>query len=389
MVKNLTSPGVGIGSQTLSLWKNRQLVANRRRYADNAASLKPDDLTTGTPALRALALPSDPAEIKRCEGDFRRFCSTFPDVFFVSERARAYLDPKQEKGNAGRYLSAGFHNMMGYFRDDAPLTELLLDERGQRTLEGLWQEFDFVTGSPIRQYSGFLWYERAESSFMRSDEFNFARAEDKSATSETMIQRLAEVYLDKARRHGASETAVEAITDHFRIISACQIRRVEKWPGPKRNRATSRRLFKTSPSGRIAARSPSSRARWRGLPSITRYARPMGWSRLKTRSRDTVVGILMSPHFCYRVDLPSAGKGILPLSNDAAQRPWQEKLFPLVEHEPARRRVASVRPRGRPATPRGSGRTGQADAQGRPCSACLATEFEWQLAADFRRVRGA
>ncbi len=33
--------------------------------------------------------------------------------------------------------------------------------------------------------------------------------------------------------------------------------------------------------------------------------------------RDTIVGILMSPHFCYRVDLPSAGEGIQPLSNDA------------------------------------------------------------------------
>ena len=33
--------------------------------------------------------------------------------------------------------------------------------------------------------------------------------------------------------------------------------------------------------------------------------------------RDTVVGILMSPHFCYRVDLPEAGAGIRPLSDYA------------------------------------------------------------------------
>ena len=57
-----------------------------------------------------------------------RFCGTFPDAFYVSERARIYLDPKGEKGLTGRLLSAGFHNQMGYFRDDGPLSELLLDD---------------------------------------------------------------------------------------------------------------------------------------------------------------------------------------------------------------------------------------------------------------------
>ena len=33
--------------------------------------------------------------------------------------------------------------------------------------------------------------------------------------------------------------------------------------------------------------------------------------------RDTIVSVLMSPHFCYRVDLPGAGAGIRPLSDYA------------------------------------------------------------------------
>ncbi|HEY4263215.1 MAG TPA: DUF1592 domain-containing protein, partial [Schlesneria sp.] len=33
--------------------------------------------------------------------------------------------------------------------------------------------------------------------------------------------------------------------------------------------------------------------------------------------RDTLVAILMSPHFCYRVDVPPPGDGIFPLSDDA------------------------------------------------------------------------
>ena len=91
---------------------------------------------------------------------YARFCSAFPDAFVVSERARVYLDPKKEKENAGRLLSAGFHSMTGYFRDDAPLYELILDDQGQRELDGLWHEFDCITGAPMRQYSSFLWFER-------------------------------------------------------------------------------------------------------------------------------------------------------------------------------------------------------------------------------------
>ena len=60
----------------------------------------------------------------------------------------------------------------------------------------------------MRQYASFLWFERTESRFMRGAEFDFARAEDKDAASEAKIKRLAEVYLAKARKNRASETAL-------------------------------------------------------------------------------------------------------------------------------------------------------------------------------------
>ena len=203
-------------------------MSNRRRYvAGSLAELEPDELKKGTPAARALALPGNPADAPRYEAAYTRFCSTFPDTFVVSERARVYLDPKKEKENAGRLLSAGFHSMTGYFRDDTPLYELILDDQGQRELDGLWEEFDFITGAPMRQYASFLWFERTDSRFMRGAEFDFARAEDKNAGSETMIKRLAEVYSEKARKNKASDTALLAIKDYFEIISA-SIRRVEQ-----------------------------------------------------------------------------------------------------------------------------------------------------------------
>src|SRR5262249_1877746 len=127
----------------------------------------------------------------------------------------------------GRLLSAGFHNMMGYFRDDGPLYELILDEAGQRALDRLWQEFDFITGAPLRQYSGFLWFERAESRYLRDTEFDFVRAENKDAASDSGIRKLSELYLAKARRLGASGAVLDAIQTYFKGISA-NLRWVER-----------------------------------------------------------------------------------------------------------------------------------------------------------------
>src|SRR4029450_12121330 len=77
----------------------------------------------------------------RYEAAFARFSSVFPDAFYVRERGRFYPDDSEDKG---RLLSAGFHNVMGYTRDDAPLSELMLDEKGQQELEALWNQVEFV-----------------------------------------------------------------------------------------------------------------------------------------------------------------------------------------------------------------------------------------------------
>ncbi|MEA2631636.1 MAG: hypothetical protein QOE66_1855, partial [Chloroflexota bacterium] len=317
-VKNLTAPGIQNGSQSFVLWKNRQLAANRRRYAGGASHIRPAGLTPGTAAARALEVPTDPAAIERYEAAFARFCATFPDAFFVSERARVYLNPEKEKQNAGRLLSAGFHSMTGYFRDDGPLSELILDEQGRRELDRLWEEFDFITAAPVRQYASFLWFERTDSRYMRDPEFDFARAEDKDATSEAKIGRLADAYLAKARRDGAGALALEAIEDHFRIISA-SIRRVEQG----RRAAEPRHVEALQAFAERAYRRPLSGAERDDVAAFYRSLREADGLSHEDAVRDTVVSVLMSPHFCYRVDRAEAGTGtgIRPLSDhDLASR---------------------------------------------------------------------
>jgi hypothetical protein len=239
-----------------------------------------------------------------------RFCSVFPDAFVVTERG-PYYDPGSSP--KGRLLSAGFHLMHGYFRDDVPLCELILDDRARRELDELWFELDFVTLSPIRQYKDFIFFERAEPPrFLFEAEFDFARSEDRDAASAEKMDRLAELYLAKARKKSASADAVEAIKTYFATISA-DVRRVEQ----ARRGAEPGHLKALAAFAERAYRRPLSAAERDDLLTFYRRLRREGDLGHEEALRDSIVGVLMSPHFCYRLDLGETGTGVKPLSDHA------------------------------------------------------------------------
>jgi hypothetical protein len=311
-VKNLPAPGMQNGSQPLVMWKNRQMAANRMRYAGGALQLPVTGLDADSPAAKALTAPSETADVEKYESTFHRFCEVFPDAFMVTERARIYLDPEKEKSLRGRLLSAGFHSMTGYFRDDGPLYQLILDADGQRELDRLWQEFDFIADIPTRTYTSFIWYERAESHFIRGPEFDFARSEDKDCTSPAKIKQLADAYLDKVRRNGAGERNVQAVKEHFENIEA-NIRRVEY----VRLAAEPSHLAALQAFAERAYRRPLSKSERDGVVSFYRSLRDNDGLTHEEAVRESVVGVLMSPHFCYRLDLSPSGPRVRPLSNFA------------------------------------------------------------------------
>lgn len=286
-VKNLKASPIHDGSQCLVLWKNRQMAANRMRYSGGAKSVK------------GLAAPTDPTAAAAYEASFKRFCEVFPDAFYVSERARVYLDPEKEKKLAGRLLSAGFHSMTGYFRDDGPLYELILDADDQRELDRLWQEFDFINSAPMRQYTSFLWFDRTDSRYLRDEEFDRFRAEDKDVTSEAKIRELAEVYLAKAVRNDASETAQQAIRDYFKNISASI-----RWVEQARVAAEPSQVAALGDFAERAYRRPLSQAERDELAAFYRSLREQEGLSHEDAIRDTIVSVLVSPHFCYRLTLP-------------------------------------------------------------------------------------
>jgi hypothetical protein len=316
-VPNLNARGINGGTQPFVLWKNRRMAANRMRYAGGAEKVEPKGLAPGSPAAAAMAVPGDPEALREYESSFEPFCRTFPDAFFVSERARVYLQD-MDVGNAGRLLSAGFHSMTGYFRDDEPLSALLLDERGRAELERLWREFHFITRDPLRQYSSYLWFERAESGFLRGTEFDFVRAEDRDAASAANIRKLAKVYLAKARRVGARDEAIRAIEDQYRIISE-EIRRVEAdWL-----RAEPAHVAALQDLAERAFRRPLSGEEREAVAAFYRALREEDGLDHEDAVRDTFAYLLMSPHFLYRVDLlaEGTGGGVRPLSDhDLASR---------------------------------------------------------------------
>lgn len=312
---NIKVEGSHNGSQPFVLWKNRQYVAYRRKFNRDALRVRSETETTTTTEdsiAEALFVPDDKVERALHEAAFARFCSVFPDAFYISERSRDYVkESSKQMGEKGRLLSAGFHSMMGYFRDDGPLYDMILSKAEQRELDGLWQELDFVASAPMRQYVGFLWFERTDSRYMRDPQFDFARPENKSSQTEAMIKKLSGLYLDKAEHSGGNEVELRAIKHYFREINE-QIRWVEK----ARLQAEPGHLAAVLEFAERACRRTLSQSEKDELTAYYRTLRDDDGLTHEEAIQDTLVSVLMSPLFCYRVDLIGSGSGTRPLSDE-------------------------------------------------------------------------
>jgi mono/diheme cytochrome c family protein len=287
-IDKLQVNGISPGSQPLVLWKNREVAAQRMKYLPGKED-SPDA------ALRK---------------SLERFCQVFPDAFYIADRP-PYFEPNSPP--SGRLLTAGFHLMLGYFRDDGPLYERILDEAGRKELDGLWQELHFVTGTPQRQYKDFIFFERAEPPrYMREAPFDFARSEDKDAGNEAKIQRLREEYLKKAKEINASETALAAIETYFTSMNA-EIR----WVEAARIAAEPSHLEALQKFAERAYRRPLTKEERKDVLAFYRSLREKEGLNHEEAMRDSLGSILMSPNFCFRADLAPEGKGAQPLSDFA------------------------------------------------------------------------
>ncbi len=325
-VRNLEGGTVHRGSQSYVLWKNRQYELNRRSY-DPTALMTPSELKARKAAAEraieeakkdqksrskpspfraphpALILPEDTAQHEAYHRAFKRFANIFPDAFYLSERGRDYVGKEREKQEKGRLLSAGFHSMMGYYRDDQPLYDLILNDAERSEIDRLWDELDFITQAPKRQFIGFLWFERTDSRYMTDPVFDFARAEHEDATEETKIKRLATVYLNKADEKGAPTQALQAIERYFEGING-RIR----WLEEAESQAEHGHLTGLLRFAERAFRRPLHLSEQNDLLNFYQGLRFKDELSHQEALRETVASLLVSPHFFYRVHSSRPGK---------------------------------------------------------------------------------
>jgi hypothetical protein len=326
---NITAGQVAAGRQPLLIWKNVQYATHRRSFdpAQLQVAGEPPPVQSDEPEPGAAGefgpgrtrliknIPNDPdlavpaGGRARYEAAFGWFCSVFPDMFYKQERGRNYFDTSKDRG---RYLSAGFHNVMGYFRDDQPLYELILDDKQQKELDEMWQEMDFVASTTIRMYAQFSTSREARGKLDVEDETNevngVAQPEDKEVTSEVKIRQVEAAYLALAQ--GGSELGIKAVKDYFDWINAV-IRQVEK----ARIDAEPIHLDALLQFAVRAYRRPLSPDEKDDLLAYYWACRKKDGLDHETAMRESIVSVLISPDLCYRIDLVETDQGIHPLSD--------------------------------------------------------------------------
>ena len=329
---NITAGPIGTAWQPLLIWKNTQYATHRRKLdprqlqVEGEPPFNQDDvvepewdnpfgpgktiLVKNEPSDADLSVPA--GQRARYEAAWGRFCSVFPDMFYKESRGRNYFRTGKDEG---RYLSAGFHNVMGYFRDDQPLYELLLDEKQQATLDKMWREMDFVASINIRTYVEFAKLgTRGTRDDFKDGEPEVREIEVEEIISEAKVRKLEADYLEVAK--SGSDVAIKAVKDFFDSANESI-----RWVKRARRDAEPSHLQSLFDFAARAYRRPLSPADRADLLSFYREAKERYGLDHEGAIREAIVLVLTSPNFSYRVDLVEARGGIQPLSDfDLASR---------------------------------------------------------------------
>ena len=329
---NITAGAIGTAWQPLLIWKNTQYATHRRKFDprqlqvageppfSQADVVEPEWANAFGPGKTILVenQPGDPdlfvpaGQRTLYEAAWGRFCSVFPDMFYKESRGRNYFVTGKDEG---RYLSAGYHNVMGYFRDDQALFDLLLDEKQQATLDAMWREMDFVASINIRTYVEFAKLgTRGTRDDFKDGEPEVGEIEVDQIISGARLRTLEAEYLRFAK--GGSAVAIQAIRDFFN-----QANEGIRWVQQARRDAESSHLDTLFEFAARAYRRPLTAADRADLLSFYREAKERYALDHEGAIREAIVLILMSPKFSYRIDLVGTGSGVQPLTDfDLASR---------------------------------------------------------------------
>ena len=240
---------------------------------------------------------------------FARFASVFPDTFVVSERGRYWPDNTVD---AGRLLSAGYHNTGGYYRDDTALMQLILDDKGRKKLNALWDEFDFVGRQTEHTWVQFFFNQSGEVdgniNGNLSTESGSKRPVGHEVPDTYVINWLRDKYLARAAVEPTNDKAAPAAIRDFFKDKDDVLRRMEKM----RAAAEPRHLAALVRFAEHAYRRPLTPAEKADLLANYKDLRDKKQLSHEDAIRDSLVYVLMSPDFLYRFDLQGGAKAAKP-----------------------------------------------------------------------------
>jgi hypothetical protein len=321
--------GLPAGSQPLLHWKNHQFAIHRRE-SDPAALRNDTDPPPETPviprypglhaeaaprwaALMAKARMNDKdlivpaAQRKQYEAAFNRFASVFPDHFYVTERGRYFPDDSQDKG---RLLNAGYHSVLGFFRDDVPLMELILDEKGRKEIDKLWNEFEYTAEPTARTWVQYFFNQSGEVQGKGAESAS-DRPKDHAITDREVIEQMRDAYLAKAAADKANDPiAPQAIRFHYDEINTT-LRGLEV----QRKAAVPKHLDALVRFAARAYRRPLTAAEKEDVLAYYKKLRTKNELPHEDAVRETLISVLMAPDFLYRIDLQNTSSSARPSSS--------------------------------------------------------------------------
>ena len=312
--------GLPEASQPLMSWKYTQFNAHHRNFDLGALRLdtdqpeKPPEIPKfaglhGEAAVRWAAVMktaqlADPdlvvpaGQRAQYEESFARFANVFPDSFYVKERGKFFPD---NSADSGRLLSAGYHSVMGYWRDDNPLQELILDESGKKELDKLWTEFDFYANHTARTFIQYYFNQSGEVQGGGA-ESGRPRPVGKEVTDSAVIAAIRDQYIALAKASN-NPVATAWMPNHFDRIDST-LRSLEKM----RVAAEPVQVEALVEFAARAYRRPLTKTERDGLVVYYRKLRDNGALSHEDAMRDSIASILISPEFFYRIDLLDASR---------------------------------------------------------------------------------
>ncbi len=199
---------------------------------------------------------------------------------------------------------------MGYYRDDLPLIQLILDDKGKRELDRLWNEFDYIADFSARTWTQYYFNQSGEV-FGKGDESGSERPTDHAVTDTEVIFKMRDIYLAKAAADPTNDSvAAEAIRDHFNQMNAT-LRALEK----ERAEAEPRHLEDLQQFAARAYRRPLTNTERTDLLTYYHQDRTQNQLSHEDAIRGAITGVLMEPDFLYRLDMNE------PLQTAAVTKP--------------------------------------------------------------------